>query len=312
MRISIVVPSYNQAPFLPYTLDSIFKQDYQDIEVIVMDGGSTDGSVDVLKAYEDERLTWESKPDKGQADAINQGMRQATGDILAYLNSDDIYLENTIPRIMTLFEQSQNVDLFYGSCYEMDADGSTFYEKYIAHPVTWWSMFTKQNMPPQPAVFWRRRVLEQIGNFDINLHFRLDHDYWMRAWLAGMTFQSVEGYLSALRLHPQSKTVSQQVKFYQDWFKILDKVYSRDDLPPEALELREVAYKYAHYYAGENLYAHDQLVEARKFFRDFLSAKVQPRHIILGSLMWFDCTLNTKLVTPMVTGAYKGLKSILL
>ena len=271
---------------------------------------NSDGSVDVLKAYQDDRLSWESKPDKGQADAINQGMRQATGDILAYLNSDDIYLENTIPRIMTLFKQFHDVDLFYASCYEMDVSGSTFYEKYVAHPVTWWSMFTKQNMPPQPAVFWRRRVWEQVGEFDINLHFRLDHDYWLRAWLASMTFKPIDGYLSALRLHPHSKTVSQQTKFYKDWFTILDKAYSRDNLPSEALALREIAYKYANYHAGENLYAHNQLIEARKYFRSFLSAQIKPRHIILGSLMWFDCVINTKLFTPIVTGAYKELKSI--
>jgi glycosyltransferase involved in cell wall biosynthesis len=118
--VSIIIPSYNQALFLEQCLNSVLDQDYPDIECIVIDGGSTDGSVDIIRRYEERLAYWVSEPDKGQSHAINKGFLQATGEIVAWLNSDDLYFPGAVSSAVKCFQNNSKLVLFYGHCLFID------------------------------------------------------------------------------------------------------------------------------------------------------------------------------------------------
>ena len=176
--VTIVTPSYNQGRFIEETILSVLNQDYPRIEYIIMDGGSTDQTLDILRKYTG-RLTWHSEKDNGQSDAINKGLRLAKGEILAYLNSDDTYLPGAITRaVRYLTAKNPDSPLVYGEGYHITAEG-TIIERYPTEP------FDFQHLAEtcficQPTTFWKRDVMETIGLFDENLHYAMDYDYWIR------------------------------------------------------------------------------------------------------------------------------------
>ena len=307
--VSIVTPSFNQAQFIEETLDSILNQSYQNIELIVMDGGSTDDTVDILKNYNDPRLRWESKPDKGQSDAINQGMQKTSGEILAYLNSDDVYLPGTLKFVVEYFLAHPDTDALLGSCYIIDGQSQRLTTNYKIKPITLRDMFKKRVIFPQQSTFWRRRVMDTIGLFDESLHYRMDYDYWIRMMIAGFQFGYTDNFLALYRVHSLSKSLSQDEKFWRDWFTILDKVYDRDDLPAEIMALKPVAYSYAHFYAGESYFRHQQYGEARPFLRQFLTSPGAARQKVFALAMYLDCLWGTSL-TKYVTNIYRNVKGV--
>lgn len=315
--VSIVTPSYNQGQFIKTTLDSVLKQDYPHIEHLVMDGGSTDSTLDVLQNYDDPRLTWHSERDKGQSDAINKGMRQVKGEILAYLNSDDVLLPGTISKVIGCFEQNPDVDLIYGSCYTIDANGDRVLHSdkikvnYIVKPITLTDMMTMRIILPQQGIFWRRRVMENIGLFDESLHYRMDFDYWMRAMIAGHKFMPITEYLAAFRVHDTSKSTSQEIKFWKDWYSILDKVYTSDNLPQEVIDLKSTAYTFASYHAGDYLLRNNHYEEAREHLHQFITDKNAPtRTRVFAGGMYLDSLLKMHLFTPIIKGAYRRMRGI--
>lgn len=309
MRISIVVPSYNQAQFLPYTLDSILQQPYNDIEVVVMDGGSTDGSVEVLENYQDDRIYWESKPDNGQSDAINQGMRRATGEILAYLNSDDTYLDDTIPFVMDYFTKHPNVDYIYGHCHAVDALGERLPNDQKANKATWYTILTKTFKIPQPASFWRRDVYDKIGDFDESMRYRFDYDYWIKIFIEQYTMQLIDRDLATYRFHDSSKSVSETIGFQFDWVKVLDKIYHYPDIPQEVIALKETAYNYSNFYFGESYYYADEMKLARKHLTTFLSGPADMQKKVLAFIMLVDSSTFLTMI-PLVKFVYRRAKLV--
>lgn len=316
-RISIVTPSFNQGQFIKATLDSVLQQTYPHIEHIVMDGGSTDSTIEILQSYDDPRLKWTSEADKGQSDAINKGMRQVTGEILAYLNSDDLLLPGTLSRVMHCFEANPDIDLIHGSCYTIDSAGQRIMSSrrikvnYITHPISLKDMLTMRVVLPQQAIFWRRRVMEDIGLFDETLHYRMDFDYWVRAIIAGHKFMAIEDYLAAFRVHDTSKSTSQEVKFWKDWYTILDKVYTRDHLPQDVLALKDIAYAFASYHAGEYLFRNDEYDEAQVYFRQFITDRSAPaRTKVLAAAMYLDSLLKIRFFSPIMKTAYRRIRGI--
>jgi glycosyltransferase involved in cell wall biosynthesis len=205
-RISIITPSLNQGKFIRQTIESVLSQDYLAIEYIVMDGGSTDSTIHILKKYE-SRLTWVSKKDKGQADAINMGMKKATGDILCYLNSDDYFLPGTLSKIVSLFMQYPGVTWITGD-YKIVNDRGRQIQRFIP----WYKRKLREIHIPllltnpiiQPSTFWRRSLVQQIGLFDVKLRFAFDYDYWLRASKIGAPIV-IPDRLSAFRIHRNSK-----------------------------------------------------------------------------------------------------------
>ncbi len=227
MKISVVVPSFNQAAYLPATLDSLAAQNYPGLEVLIHDGGSTDGSVGVLRDHP-AHFAWVSEPDGGQADAINRGLQAATGDVLAYLNSDDIYYPGALDRVAAYFSAHPDCRVLYGDAHHLHADGSVM-EAYGTEP---WDYRRLQEVCflCQPAVFWRREVIERCGLLDDSLHFALDYDYWLRIGKVA-DFHHLRGeFLAGSRLHAETKTLGQRVRAHREILQVV----LRHGAPPAA------------------------------------------------------------------------------
>ncbi len=205
-RVSIITPSYHQAQFIEETIRSVLLQGYLDLEYIVVDGGSNDGTVDLLRRYQD-RIYWVSEPDQGQTDAINKGLRMAHGDILAYLNSDDLYLPSALHAIVEQFQIRPEVGLIYGDCKVIDERGREL-GHLPRHDFSLRRMIERGEFLPQQAVFWRRVVQDKIGLFDASLHYAMDYDFFIRV---GRVFPVayLPQPIACFRMHGTSKTVSQ-------------------------------------------------------------------------------------------------------
>ncbi len=216
--VSIVTPSYNQARYLEQTLLSVFEQDYPRIEYIVIDGASTDGSVDIIKQYADRLAFWVSEKDSGQAEAINKGLARARGDIVAWLNSDDFYLPGAVTAAVKAFESHPEAGLIYGDTVAVDEQGEFIHFPRCAQ----WTLddLLTFHILGQPAVFMRRDVLLQAGFLDPSFHFLLDHQLWIRmASIAPMVY--VPERWAAGRFHESAKNVAQAAKFGEEAFRIL-------------------------------------------------------------------------------------------
>lgn len=295
MRISIVTPSYNQAEFLRYTLESIHSQNYPDVEHIVMDGGSTDGSVDIIREYAPKLAYWQSQNDKGQSDAINQGMARTTGEILAYLNSDDALLPHSLACVADIFHKNSEIDFVYGAVETIDADNQVIPYPLIPSTLNWNQVLSNQITLPQQGVFWRRKVYQQLGDFDSSLHYRMDYDYWIRSLLAGFKWYKLDQFIAQYRVHSTSKSIALDEFFNADWKLILDRIYMRTDLPEEVINLKSLAYNYAHWHGGRSLFYANKRSESAQALRCFINGQGNYRHKLLASLMLFDCQWNTHL-----------------
>jgi glycosyltransferase involved in cell wall biosynthesis len=204
-RISIVVPSYNQGRFLRATLDSVLGQNYPNLELIVQDGASSDESAAVLREYSQRLTHWESQRDNGQAHAINLGFRHATGEVLAYLNSDDLLLPGALAYVGDYFERKPAVDVVYGHRVNIDESGLEIGRWILpAHQneILRWADFV-----PQETLFWRRRIWERAGGaMDESFRFALDWDLLLRFLAHGARFSRLPRFLGAFRIHEAQKT----------------------------------------------------------------------------------------------------------
>lgn len=205
-RISIVTPSYNQGGFIEEALRSVLLQGYPDLEYIVLDGGSTDGSVDISRKYERFLSYLSVGPDGGQAAAIRAGFEMATGEVLAWLNSDDYYLPGTLARIGRLFATRPRLVFASGDVYDVDAGSRALGRKYAIRPnFTVTANFGFHHWPQQ-GCFWRRSAYEQVGGLDPSLHFCMDRDLFLRLVRAGPFVRVKGGPLAAFRAHPGAKS----------------------------------------------------------------------------------------------------------
>lgn len=220
--VSIVTPSFNQGAFIRQTIDSVLGQDYPHIDYRVIDGGSTDETVAVLKSYGD-RVAWVSEKDRGQADAINKGMAQARGEIRAYLNSDDLLRPGAVRRVVEHFAARPACDLVYGRDALIDA-GGRFLGMFPTAEYSFEALADRCCIS-QPAAFWRKRLADAIGPFDPALHLVMDYDYWLRAGAAGMSLEHIPDVLAHTRMHRQTKTSgaapgAHRERFYRELFDV--------------------------------------------------------------------------------------------
>jgi glycosyltransferase involved in cell wall biosynthesis len=227
MKVSIIIPSYNHAHFIRATLDSVLTQEYDDLEILVFDGGSSDGTVSILESYGD-KISFVSRKDDGQADAINQGLQQSSGDVLAYLNSDDIYYPGAIRKIAEHFNAQPECLALYGDANHLHVDGSVM-EPYYTEPWSYPRLF-KVCYLCQPAVFWRREIMERFGLFDASLQYALDYDYWLRVGREVDFYYLRGACLAGSRLHLDTKTLKQRVKVHRE---ILEVAMRHANEPPD-------------------------------------------------------------------------------
>lgn len=225
--VTIITPSYNQAAYLEQTIQSVFEQDYPNLEYFVVDGGSTDGSLKIIEKYADRIAWWVSEPDDGQADAINKGFLRARGEIVAWLNSDDLYLPGAISAAVKALQAHPEIGMVYADLQSIDRWGSVFntitYQQYDLTDLLAFQIIG------QPTVFLRRSLLDQTGLLDTSYNFLLDHHLWIRiARLAEIRY--VPSVWAAARHHPLAKNAAQAARFGEDAFRVLAWAESQPDL----------------------------------------------------------------------------------
>lgn len=206
MSVSVVTPSYNQADFIRENLDCIRRQTHPDVEHVVVDGGSDDGTVEILQEYEDSYdLRWNSEPDDGQSDAINTGFERATGEVVGWLNSDDLYFRTTtLANVVDVFEREQDVDIVYGDAVFIDAHGRP---QFVRKRRFWrYPLFLRGWTIPQPAIFVRRSVLER-HSLDESLEYAMDQEFWLRIFDEHRS-RYLDDIVAVDRLHEAAKRVA--------------------------------------------------------------------------------------------------------
>ena len=258
--VSIVTPSFNQSSFLERTIRSVLEQDYPDIEYLVVDGGSTDGSLDIIKRYADRLAWWTSEKDRGQAEAITKGFAHARGEIVAWLNSDDYYLPGAVTAAVKVLETAPQAGMVYGDMLAVDEFDRTINTlKY--HQLSLVDLLCFQIIG-QPAVFMRRSSFDKAGGLDISLHFLLDHQLWIRIAEQGEIIHVNETW-SAARSHAGAKNRAQAVGFGREAFRILDWASQEPGLAPVLTQ------------AGRRAHASAERFDAR-----YLLDGGQPKHAL--------------------------------
>ena len=272
--VSIVTPSYNKGRFIEETILSVINQTYPRIEYIVVDGGSTDGTLDRLRKHSSS-LTWISETDEGQSDAINKGWRMTRGEIIAYLNADDTYLPWTVEKAVESFLEHPDVSMVYGDCNIIDEHGQVT-GKIITQEFNLRDALCDRWGFAQPTVFFKRHVLDVVGHLDTNLHMSMDFDLCLRIGLKFKTMRFPQ-FLANFRMCPGTKSVEQPHKFAIEHLRILDKIYSQPEYGNAINKFRREAYSYAHLRAGIGYHSQRQmklsLIHLAKAIRMY------PRHL---------------------------------
>lgn len=219
-KISIITPSYNQGKFIEQTIQSVLSQNYPNLEYIIIDGGSTDNTLEIIKKYEDKIAYWVSEPDNGQADAINKGLERATGEIVNWLNSDDILLPNALNTIVEEFTNNPYASFIYGDTNQINENGEIIYTVKVVN--------FKKNvllygriLGVQPSIFFRKNVWKKLGFLDEKYKFCMDIEYWIRAAMNNLVFSPVYKTIASNRFHPYTKTIKNQDLLQSEHFGIL-------------------------------------------------------------------------------------------
>jgi glycosyltransferase involved in cell wall biosynthesis len=210
---SVITPSFNQGQFVRATIESVLKQEIVDLQYLVIDGGSEDGTIQIVRDYSD-RLTFVSEPDQGTADAINKGLERCDGDLIGWLNSDDIYYPGTLSRVRELFSLHPEADVIYGRADHIDAGGNLLGE----YPTGAWAFEDLVNhcIISQPAAFFRRAVVQKFGFLDRRCRYCLDYEFWIRLARKGAKFMFAPELFAATRLHARAKTVASRLQCHRE------------------------------------------------------------------------------------------------
>jgi glycosyltransferase involved in cell wall biosynthesis len=217
--VSIVTPSYNQAAYLETAMLSVLGQDYPKIEYILIDGGSIDGSLEIIRRHADRLAFWTSEPDQGQGQAINKGLRRTTGDLVAWLNSDDVLLPGAVAQAVAAAEEYPEAGMVYADGMMVDS------ELRLLDPHRYRTLSSLDLLSfevlLQPTAFMRRKALEQVGWLDEQYHLILDHELWVRI-SARYPLQHVPGFWALERTHAEAKTIHQAAGFVEEARRLID------------------------------------------------------------------------------------------
>lgn len=211
-RIGVITPSYNQGRYLERTIASVLSQHVDGLEYLVIDGSSTDETLSILERYSD-RLRWISEPDRGHSDAINKGVALSSSPIIGWLNSDDLYQPGALRKVLAYFDHHPEAEVVYGDAYHID-ESDRVIEKYPTEPWNW-ERLKEVCFISQPASFMRRRVFDDSGPLDIDLHYSMDYEYWLRLGKKGTRFSYLPEVLASTRLHDEAATLAKRVACHE-------------------------------------------------------------------------------------------------
>ncbi len=216
--VSIVTPSYNQAAYLEAAMNSVFEQSYSNVEYLVIDGGSTDGSLELIKKHSARLAKWVSEPDRGQTDAINKGFASATGKYMSWLNADDRLLPTAVSEAAKFLEAHPEVGMVYGDADYIDSDGCLV-GRFPAAQTDYNALRRGYVHIPQQAAFWRRDLWEHVGPLDPGFVFAMDYDLWVRlAKISPLKYLSRTW--AQFRLHHESKTLQNDQRAWDEMLKV--------------------------------------------------------------------------------------------
>ena len=228
-KISVITPSFNQGEFIEETIRSVISQNYPNLEYIIVDGGSTDNSVQIIKKYANKYpkiIRWVSEKDKGQSDAINKGLKMSTGEILCYLNSDDCFTSKALFFVAEFFLTYKEAYWLTGDYEIIDERGRKIQDyiriyKKILRLFPSKFMIKIANFINQPSTFWKREIYNQVGELNLSYKYNMDYDYWLRIFKKGYKLYYLNKVLSKFRVHKQSKGVMEFEKQFKEDLAVL-------------------------------------------------------------------------------------------
>ena len=221
MKVSVIIPSYNQGQFIEATLLSILNKQDVEKEIIVMDGGSTDNTVDIIKRYEEHLSFWVSEKDNGQSHALNKGFARATGDIVCWLNSDDLFIDYALEKVVQFFKTHKEKQFVQGQVINFSSKGEVIIPVAKIDDVD----MIKRVAFHQPGVFWKREIMETTGYIDESLYYCMDYDLWMRFYFS-FKMGIINEPLAKFRIHNSSKTNDNPFKMYLEYRKIVCRFFN--------------------------------------------------------------------------------------
>jgi glycosyltransferase involved in cell wall biosynthesis len=225
-KISIITPSFNQGQFLEQTIQSVLDQKYPSLEYVVIDGGSTDGTIEILRRYQDD-LFWISERDRGQSHALNKGLKMTSGEVIGFLNADDLYEPGALWAVGEYFRCHSNSVWLTGKCRIIDQNGRDVRRLITLYKFVWLRLGISPalfllNYLSQPATFWSRGIVDRVGSFDETLCYTLDYEYWLRLSQA-CELSFLNRWLACFRIHPASKSGSTTCAQFEEQFRVVQR-----------------------------------------------------------------------------------------
>lgn len=267
LSISVVTPSYNQAPFLEATIRSVLDQAYPNLEYLVMDGGSTDGSVEIITRYASRLAHWVSRRDDGQADAINTGWARSRGELLAYINSDDLYLPGAFRRAAEHFAQHPETEVLYGSLQLIGERGEPLGRPVEAPEFSFrWLL---RNPLPQPTIFFRRRVWERVRPLERTLHYTFDWDFCLRVAVEGFRIDRLPGApLAAFRCWGGQKTSNRFERQIVEQHAMRDRLAANPKFPSSLAGALQFSKAWGYLWPAYQCYLQGDMAGARRLLQE--------------------------------------------